>query len=72
MTAHEYHDLHPVADVQLFESGKIISWRGLRCRVEKVHKVRMSENEISWTASYYVMREGSTTFNVSFDECHSG
>ena len=58
--------------VRLFQAGKRVTWRGLRCTVRGVNLVWLAANRLSWTASYYVMQDHSSTFHVSLGECHFG
>ena len=60
------------AAVKLLGEGEKVSWRGLRCTVQGVHLVWLTATSLSWTASYYVMQNLSSTFNVSLRECHFG
>ena len=59
-------------DIRIIEKGKRVTWCGLRCTVKGVHLVWHAAHTLSWTASYYVMQDNSSTFNVSLMECHLG
>jgi hypothetical protein len=63
---------HQPSEVRLLSKGQNVNWRGLRCTVRAVHLVWLTATHLSWTASYYVMYDLSSTFNVSLAECHFG
>jgi hypothetical protein len=68
----QLRDKHRRIDIRILQTGKRVTWRGIRCTVKGVHLVWLAAHSLSWTTSYYVMQDSSSTFNVSLIECHLG